>query len=341
MTRRSIYIFLALSFVAMLLAMIAGLREYRAMKQGRSTPPPAGVAVPATQRPPVDLALLPHGFVVWSSNRFGNHDILMMTLPDLQVRRLTDNPHAEYFSRISPDGNRVVFARAQRPWVSQRDPASWDVFMLDLETGAEQLVARNGNVPTWSADGRKVYFQRNVTQFVEHNLASGQERVLYEAGRGEVAEGTELQTPMLDANSGRLAVTLRRSMRMTAVLDPEQKIHRIGDGCQLAWNHNGGYLYYIDHGGRKQNALYRVEAATGARTLWLDLPEPYSHEYFPRLANDERWLVIGASAGGHEHDSADYELFLWPVNAPAESAIRLTWHTGNDNWPDIYLYRVP
>ncbi len=35
--------------------------------------------------------------------------------------------------------------------------------------------------------------------------------------------------------------------------------------------------------------------------------------------------------------TADYEIFLWQVGTPAETASRLTYHTGNDNWPDVYL----
>jgi len=46
---------------------------------------------------------------------------------------------------------------------------------------------------------------------------------------------------------------------------------------------------------------------------------------------------MSTSKGGHEHDSADYEIFLWQVGAPADSATRLTFHTGNDNWPDVFL----
>ena len=46
--------------------------------------------------------------------------------------------------------------------------------------------------------------------------------------------------------------------------------------------------------------------------------------------------MLGASAGGHEHDVADYEIFLWQVGAPADQVQRLTFHSGNDNWPDIY-----
>jgi hypothetical protein len=69
----------------------------------------------------------------------------------------------------------------------------------------------------------------------------------------------------------------------------------------------------------------------------MDLPGNFSHEYFPRLSRDSRWLVWGASAGDHEHDMADYEIFLWQVGRPFTEAIRLTYNTANDRWPDIFI----
>jgi hypothetical protein len=70
------------------------------------------------------------------------------------------------------------------------------------------------------------------------------------------------------------------------------------------------------------------------------MPGEFSHEYFPRLSDDERWLVFGASRSEkeHEHDRADYENFLWQVGTPIETAIRLTHDEGNDNYPDIHVY---
>ena len=85
------------------------------------------------------------------------------------------------------------------------------------------------------------------------------------------------------------------------------------------------------------NSIYRVDPKTLAVSPWFDAPGEYSHEYFPKLDNSGLVLVYGASTGGHEHDTADYEIFLWPIMRPAAEAVRLTYHTGNDCWPDIYL----
>ena len=53
------------------------------------------------------------------------------------------------------------------------------------------------------------------------------------------------------------------------------------------------------------------------------------------VSADGKWLVWCATARGHEHDRYDYEVFLWRIGRPAEEAVRLTFHSGNDRWPDI------
>jgi Tol biopolymer transport system component len=322
--------------LAITAAALAGYLRYQ-QKQGRTTPPPPGA--------PLDLhkvsngMTLPGGFMVWSSNRFGNHDILLMRLPDRQIRRLTTHPHTEYFPRISPDGKSIVFSRSHQPWVSQRKQEPWDVILLDLATGEERMLAKNGNTPTWSADGRKVYFQRDAVKFVEIDVDSGIEKVLFTSGSGDTRPKTVLQTPQYNSRRDRIAVTLRGAQRAAGTLDLKGDFNSlsVSDGCQISWNRNGDFLYFIDHGGRMKNVIYRHDLKQGQSRLWLDLPGDYSHEYFPRLSNDENYLVFGASAKGHEHDSADYEMFLWRVGSPASSATRLTFHTGNDNWPDLYI----
>jgi hypothetical protein len=48
-------------------------------------------------------------------------------------------------------------------------------------------------------------------------------------------------------------------------------------------------------------------------------------------------MVWCASRGEHEHDIADYEVYLWKIGDDKKSAVRLTFHTANDRWPDIFI----
>jgi len=251
---------------------------------------------------------LPNGFVVWSSNRAGNHDIYKMTLPEKRITRITNHPHTEYYPRISPDGKLLVFSRSRQKQVSQRDPVPWDVILLDLETGKETLLAEFGNTPTWSWDGRRVFFQRKVTEFVEHDIESGKEKIIFQSGRGKVLPGAGLQTPHFAPDHKYVAVTLRYKQHLVGVVDLKGALLLpIADGCQLTWSRRGDFLYFVDHGGRMDNAFYIYEWGRPKPVMWLDMPGEFSHEYFPKLSNDEQYLVFGASrsAQEHEHDQAD------------------------------------
>ena len=280
------------------------------------------------------------GFIVWSSNRSGNHDIYLKHLPNGPVQRLTDHPHSEYYPRISPNGKQIVFARSHQPSVSQRNIYPWDVYLLDLRSGKERLLAKNGNLPTWSVDGKRVFYQRHGNTVVELNVRKKKERVLYRSGKNiKVRPKTALGTPNISARGDRLAVTFRNTMRATGVVGLLGGIRMTGKGCQLTWGPDDRYLYKIDRGGKMENAVYKIDAKTLVTTKWFDAPGEYSHEYFPRLSNTADVLVYGASSGEHEHDTADYEIFLWVVGEPTSKVKRITFHSGNDCWPDIYLYK--
>jgi hypothetical protein len=260
--------------------------------------------------------------------------------PGGEEQRLTDHPHADTFPRISPDGTRVVFCRSREPWVSQRNPEPWDVMLLDLATGTERRVAEFGNTPTW-ADDQHVVFQRHGDQIVKVALESRQEQVLWAAGRDGVPAGAALQTPSLSPIHGWLAVTLRGTSRGTWISRQPGMLEPVGGGCEITWAPDEQFLYYVDKGGRQQNAIHRRAPGNAAPELWLDLPGDFSHEYFPKLSHDGRWLAFGASQGDHEHDTADYEIFLWKVGTPPRETARITFHTGNDCWPDVFVEPGP
>jgi hypothetical protein len=39
----------------------------------------------------------------------------------------------------------------------------------------------------------------------------------------------------------------------------------------------------------------------------------------------------------HEHDLADFEVFLWKLGRPWEEALRITYNPANDRWPDMFV----
>ncbi len=312
--------------------------EYRAMKKlGSLEAPAVGHALPEMERasPPVWASAL-HGFVVWSSNRDGNHDIYRMSLPDGAVMPLTRHPHTETYPRISPDGSRLLFCRSQMPWVSQRNKIPWDLYLMDLADGRETLVATNANVPVWITNDEIVY-QYQGNEIIKRNLQSGEQVRLLYPGLGDVTGSFTLDTPSYNPHTGEIGLSIRPVRQTSALADLKGKIRPFGNGCQVNWTPDYRRLYYVDHLPGKDNAFFLVDPVSFERELWFNHASPFNHEYFPKATPGMDYLIFGASAGGHEHDVADYEIFMWKVGQKMDDTFRLTWHTGNDCWPDIWL----
>jgi uncharacterized membrane protein YbhN (UPF0104 family) len=307
-----------------------------AIKRGALEAPPPGQPIAASSVVPPS-SLLPRGFLVWSSNRSGNHDIWKLALPDGAPEQVTKHPNTESYPRISPDGRRLSFSRAHLPWVSQRNHTAWDIYVRDLESGRETFVASNSIDAVWTGDGKCLVYVQGRTNVIRHNLETGEPLVVAAAGEGGVSGDALFTTPGFNDRTAEVSVTVRGSKRMTAVISADAGCREVSGGCQMYWSPDGAFLFNVDHHGGKKNAFFKIDPASGERSLWFDNPGEWSHEYFPKLSADGRWLVFGASAEGHEHDTSDYEIFLWEVDSDPATTTRLTWHTGNDCWPDIWI----
>ncbi len=328
--------------MSVLAVLVAGWTYRASTKLGAWTAPEAGVALdmPDEARQRLLKAVgEDEGFLVWSSNRHGNHDILRLSLPGLRLERLTDHPHTETYPRISPDGRHLVFCRSRQPWVSQRNPREWDLILMDLETGEERMLTEFGYQPAWTQEGGEVIFVRQGRQLVRHRLSDGREEVLFESGKNGLPEGLEFQTPDPGTDGSPMAVTLRGSRRAAVLLEAGRPPERVisSAGCQLSWSPDGSFLYWTDHGGPSGLQFFRSGPPAESPGVWLDIPGQYSHQYFPRLNASGDILVMAASTGGHEHDTADYEIHLWRVGEADTRTARVTFHSGNDGWPDVYL----
>jgi hypothetical protein len=116
-------------------------------------------------------------------------------------------------------------------------------------------------------------------------------------------------------------------------------------GQQIGWAPDGASVYWEDDAGKEGSRIAREPVVAGtpaderdpSKILLVDLPGKRSRERFPRLSNDGKWLVFAAAVNNLENDVDDFELFLWEAGAPATSATRLTFHSANDRWPDIFV----
>ena len=123
--------------------------------------------------------------IIWSSNRTGNHEIFMLTLPDLKMVQLTNNPHVDTFPRISPDGEKIVFCRSQPRWISQRNLELWDVYLLSLVQKKEILLAKNAFTPQWISNSLISFVRKN--KLMTKNLETGKEEMILDGDQDPIS----------------------------------------------------------------------------------------------------------------------------------------------------------
>jgi dipeptidyl aminopeptidase/acylaminoacyl peptidase len=281
-----------------------------------------------------------NGSIVWSSNRDGNHEIYKADVSTGRILRLTNHPNVDYLSRFSPDGHQISFLRSRRPWVSFREVDGWDLMLMNADGTNVRRLAERAYHAKWTPDGAAITFVRD-NKVMALDVASGGERLVYD-GADEATAG-RLDDPVLGPSS-RLAFALKgvsRARRGVGILSlATRTFERVSpepSACEISWIGSTGRVVWVEGTGRGGTRIMHTPAPGGPPEELIDLPGAYSHEYFPTVSNDARWLIWGAAAEGHEHDRADYEIFIWRIGAPAASAVRLTWSAANDQWPDLWM----
>ncbi len=297
------------------------------------------------------------GKIVWSSSRsHSTHDLWLMNADGSEKKQLTNSATVDWFPRFSPDGKTVIFTRSKGGWTPENDanyPEKWELWTIGVDGQGEKKVADNATWGTFRPDGKNIVFSRGANVYTK-NLESGEEKLLLDGKKAFDEDGVILQEPNLSPDGKYLALTLRGSMRETGIWDlANKKWNKSGDGCQIDFFADGSRVYRV-------NPTGNGGTAAPSEILWftlkdgvqqekigffgvpkaaklMDLPGRRSHEYFPRVSSDGKWLVWGATAKGHDHDIYDYELYLWQIGTPVKPSARLPYHTSNARWPDICL----
>ena len=285
--------------------------------------------------------------IVWSSSRLGNHKLFTMRPDGTDVKPITQGDSVDWFPLFSPDGAKILFCRSKKGWVSERDANDsdkWDLFTVGPDGSNATRVVESGSWGNWL--GRdEIIFVRGKKIF-RTKLGSGKETEVMDSTGVDALDGALLQQPEMSRDGKYVAITLRGSKRETGIWDIANKSWtKTGDGCQINWLPDGSGIYWVNPTGNGGSEIVHMPIKDGkpAKDLsdderrLMDMPGRRSHEYFPEISANGKWMVWGITQRGHDHDTADYEIYLWEVGAPAESAVRLTYHSSNDRWPDIFI----
>ncbi|WP_437586073.1 hypothetical protein [Sorangium sp. So ce1000] len=312
--------------------------------------PPKG----ADEAPPAeDVALMREvggkakGTIVWSSSRVGNHDLFTMKTDGSDVKQITKGDEVDWFPRFSPSGEQILFCRSKQGWVSERDANTsdkWDIYTIKPDGSEPKKVVESASWGSWISED-EILFVRGTKVF-RSKLGSGEETQLMDSEGVSDLDGALLQQPELSSDGKYLAITLRGSKRETGIWNIAKKAWtQTGLGCQVNWTPDHTAIYWVHPTGNGDSRVLRMPIDNGTppkdvdldKLQFMDLPGRRSHEYFPQLSRDGKWLVWGITQRGHDHDTADYEIYLWEVGTPPEKAARLTYNSANDRWPDIFI----
>lgn len=306
----------------------------------------------AEQKAMAAIGAKAQGMIVWSSSRLGNHDLFVMNTDGSHVHPITSGEAVDWFPRFSPDGSRILFTRSKKGWVFERDAnteGKWDIYTVSPEGKDPTKVVDDASWGNWLSDDEIVY-ARGTRIYRRKLAAAADEELLVDSSQVPALDGALMQQPEMSKDGRFIAITLRGSKRETGIWSVEKKTWtRTGEGCQINWTPDGREVYWVHPTGNGGSRVFHQAmrgdkpAAGGAASADLDsltlidIPGRRSHEYFPQLSADGKWLVWAATQRGHDHDIADYEIYLWQVGAAPETATRLTYHSGNDRWPDIFI----
>ncbi|MDB4979942.1 MAG: hypothetical protein JWM82_694 [Myxococcales bacterium] len=287
------------------------------------------------------------GIIVWSSSRVGNHDLYVMNTDGSNTHNITSGDAVDWFPRFSPDGAKILFCRSKKGWVSERDANNsdkWDLYTIKPDGTELTKVVDSASWGSWVGPDEIVYVRG--MKVLRSKVGSKDETVLADSEGVKELDGALLQQPELSKDGRFIAITLRGAKRETGIWDIEKKTWlKTGLGCQINWTPDGSDIYWVNPTGNGGSEVYRepMKAGKPAKELseeqlrFMDVPGRRSHEYFPQLSRDGQWMVWGVTQRGHDHDIADYEIYLWHVGDKQEEAVRLTYHSANDRWPDIFI----
>ena len=128
-------------------------------------------------------------WIIYSSDtrRDQTLDLFQTRLSDGERQLVYSDQWRNSHARYSPDGERLVFTAGP----SVRDASTWEIRLLDRETGASKLLTDNAvrdASPAFSPDGKRIVYVTTISgarALASMDLAGGDRRILY-TGPGSV-----------------------------------------------------------------------------------------------------------------------------------------------------------
>jgi hypothetical protein len=288
------------------------------------------------------------GLVVWTSSRAGLPHLFTMRTDGSDAKQITKGDMTDWHPRFSPDGQKILFSRSRdEGFVREGDAnveGTWDLYTVNADGSEISKVVEDAVWGSWAGPDEIVFLRG--TKILRTKVGSEDETKIMDTARYGFFDGATVQQPELSPDGHFVALTLSGSRRQAGIWNIRKKTWtQMGRGSQIAWAPDGASVYWIDDTGKEGSRIVHEPVVAGTpaderdpdKLLLVDLGGKRSRERFPRFSQDGKWLVFGAAINDLENDLEDFELYLWETGSSPTAATRLTFHSANDRWPDVFV----
>ena len=234
---------------------------------------------------------------------------------------------------ISPDGQKFVFAKV----VGDKASKDKSIWIANIDGSNPRLLANSGTYPSFSADGKRVFFERGRNKVMVVNISDSIVSEFFPRDI-EAFAGREIAVPSVSPNERYIAVTIDYPKKWkTWVYDfKTEDFFILGHGCQGNWLADSNSLFWVERGSfNSVSALSIYDVKSRINKIFHDHGEPHGQEYFPYVTRDNELLLWAASPKDeHSHYTANYQLFYRKIDSPKRHQITNDSHT--NRWPKMY-----
>lgn len=278
-----------------------------------------------------------HG-VVFDSNSSGTFGIYSTCVDGGAVRVVVDTAEFhELFPDPSPDGRQLIYTRSKD---SGRD-ASGEIWLRDLATGKERMLSSSGAFATFSADGRKVFFEREKKAFFEFDLERNSEQKIFPWGKSRF-DGKIISQPRISSDGTWLYFTSEVPNRWNAWRAnlQERRVEQIGHGCQPSPYGEGADGVWIKRRSTDDGSDVQRYRSDTRRSEKLHDAELLTFAYYPQISAGAEYLLYSGcrcSKDQNSHETGNYEVLA--VNLKHGGKKLLTNNGATNRWPKLLKKR--
>ena len=232
--------------------------------------------------------------VAYVADREGQFDIYLQQVGGSAAINLTKHPADDVQPAISPDGRLLAFVstRESRLELVYRSPGypllGGDVWVVPVLGGLPRKIAEDGSFPTWSPDGRTIYYSRGLDfrSEIRRVAAIGGESEVIPITLPETTRPVFLFSPQVSPDGRWLLFSAAESIFLAPIAGGSAT--NLGAGRFAVWAPSGGAILYCSVAPGQNSGLHWLPfdssrgAASGPASPFLVGPSALEQPTFAR-----------------------------------------------------------